>query len=75
MYLGYWVEGSVRMQYKLRYRPLERLTRDGWDRFSEDHRDHLIAGAAALRRVEAPPLDGSTKDGAHGVQGQYRVEV
>ena len=31
--------------------------------------DRLIAGAAE----EAPPLDGSTKDGAHGVQGQYRV--
>ena len=25
VYLGYWVEGSPRMQYKVRYRPLERL--------------------------------------------------
>ena len=50
-----------------------RLTRDGWDRYSEVHQDHLIAGAAALRRDAALPLDGSTKDGAHGVQGQYRV--
>jgi leucyl-tRNA---protein transferase len=24
VYLGYWVEGSVRMQYKVRYRPLNR---------------------------------------------------
>ena len=63
MYLGYWVEGSVRLQYKLRYRPLERLTRDGWDRYSEVHQDYLIARAAALRRDAALPLDGSTKDG------------
>ncbi len=27
VYLGYWVEGSVRMQYKVRYRPLVRLER------------------------------------------------
>jgi arginine-tRNA-protein transferase len=30
VYLGYWVEGSERMAYKVRYRPLERLSRDGW---------------------------------------------
>ena len=30
VYLGYWVEGSPRMQYKVRYRPLERLTPKGW---------------------------------------------
>ena len=73
VYLGYWVEGSVRMQYKIRYRPLERLTRDGWARYDEDQQDRLIAAAAALRRAAALPLDGSTKDGAHGVHEQYRV--
>src|SRR3546814_8387955 len=26
VYLGYWVEGSKRKQYKIRYRPLERLS-------------------------------------------------
>ncbi len=30
-YLGYWVEGSRRMDYKVRFRPLERLGRDGWE--------------------------------------------
>jgi leucyl-tRNA---protein transferase len=30
VYLGYWVEGAARMQYKVRYRPLERLGPDGW---------------------------------------------
>ena len=73
VYQGYWVDGSVRMQYNLRYRPLERLTRDGWVRFSEEQQDDLIAAAAMLRRETAQPLDGSTKDGAHGVQGQYKV--
>ena len=30
VYLGYWVEGSARMQYKTRYKPLERLGPEGW---------------------------------------------
>lgn len=33
IYLGYWVEGSARMQYKTRFQPLERLTPAGWQRF------------------------------------------
>jgi arginine-tRNA-protein transferase len=36
VYLGYWVEGSQRMQYKIRYRPLERLSRNGWTRFDPE---------------------------------------
>ncbi|MXO62409.1 arginyltransferase [Qipengyuania oceanensis] len=49
VYLGYWVEGSDRMQYKVRYRPLERLTRDGWVRISPAEQDALIAAAVAPR--------------------------
>ena len=30
VYLGYWVGGSEKMDYKARFRPMERLTRDGW---------------------------------------------
>jgi leucyl-tRNA---protein transferase len=33
VYLGYWVEGSPRMQYKTRYHPIERLGPDGWTDF------------------------------------------
>ena len=33
VYLGYWVEGSDRMQYKTGFRPIERLTASGWQRF------------------------------------------
>ena len=30
VYLGYWVQGSEKMDYKARFRPLEALTRLGW---------------------------------------------
>jgi arginyl-tRNA--protein-N-Asp/Glu arginylyltransferase len=36
VYLGYWVNGAARMQYKTRYRPLERLGPDGWELFNPD---------------------------------------
>ena len=32
VYLGYWVEGSDKMDYKSRFRPLEALTKEGWER-------------------------------------------
>ncbi|MBA3835447.1 MAG: arginyltransferase [Sphingomonas sp.] len=35
VYLGYWVEGSRRMDYKTRFKPLERLGRDGWRRIDD----------------------------------------
>jgi arginyl-tRNA--protein-N-Asp/Glu arginylyltransferase len=31
VYLGYWVKGSPRMQYKIRYRPIEALGPTGWN--------------------------------------------
>ena len=73
VYLGYWVDGSPRMQYKVRYRPIERLTRHGWERISDSDHDRLIAQAARTRRSAAPALDGSGKDGVPGVQDQYRM--
>ena len=32
VYLGYWVRGSRKMDYKSRFLPQERLTPDGWAR-------------------------------------------
>ena len=73
VYLGYWVEGSARMQYKVRYRPLERLGREGWERFDPTEQSDAIHRAASLGgRGRVPVLDGSGKDGVPGGQGQYR---
>jgi len=33
VYLGYWVEGSPKMDYKIRFRPLEKLGPNGWKSF------------------------------------------
>lgn len=35
VYLGYWVRGSGKMEYKSRFRPLEALTREGWERLPD----------------------------------------
>jgi arginine-tRNA-protein transferase len=34
VYLGYWIEGSRKMQYKARFRPLELLGPGGWESYS-----------------------------------------
>ncbi len=36
VYLGYWIDGCQKMDYKTRFRPLERLGRDGWRPFDDD---------------------------------------
>ena len=43
VYLGYWIEGSARMAYKARFRPLERLGPDGWSRFEPTASDGIAA--------------------------------
>jgi arginine-tRNA-protein transferase len=35
VYLGYWVSGSRKMAYKIRFRPQEHLGPKGWERYSE----------------------------------------
>ncbi len=32
VYLGYWIDGSRKMEYKTRFRPQEQLTPEGWKR-------------------------------------------
>ncbi len=64
VYLGYWVEGSPRMQYKVRYRPLERLTREGWQLMEPQEQHRLIAEATAPRETQDADLLGARgKDG------------
>lgn len=64
VYLGYWVEGADRMQYKVRYRPLERLGRDGWERLSDAEQDRLIQSVSAAPRVgDDGGRSGRAKDG------------
>ena len=35
VYLGYWVRGSRKMDYKADFRPMEQLTRLGWERIGQ----------------------------------------
>lgn len=70
VYLGYWVEGSDRMRYKIRYRPIERLTRDGWQRFAPDQQDGLISTASTSVARSAEAVPGPAKD---GTQDQYTL--
>jgi leucyl-tRNA---protein transferase len=71
VYLGYWVEGSSRMQYKVRYRPLERLGRDGWERIGRREHDALIAAAAT--NLGDRSAQGTSKDNAPGEQDRFKV--
>ncbi len=68
VYLGYWVEGARAMQYKVRYRPLERLADSGWVRMDEAEQGAIIARTADDR---AGGVEGGGKDGTPGGQRQY----
>jgi arginine-tRNA-protein transferase len=54
VYLGYWVDGSARMQYKTRFRPVERLTAAGWQRFDPPEPTPVPAGREPLPSKEVP---------------------
>jgi arginine-tRNA-protein transferase len=72
VYLGYWVEGSARMQYKVRYRPLERLGREGWERFDPDEQARAIDRAATAGGSDRRIADGTVKDGLAVSPQHYR---
>ncbi len=55
VYLGYWVQGARTMEYKARFRPMERLGPAGWQRLSDAEaepslRSRGVEGAAGARK-------------------------
>ena len=63
VYLGYWVKGSGRMEYKVRYKPLETLGPDGWKRMDEAEQDALIKASIAPRREREGDTSRERTDG------------
>ena len=47
VYLGYWIDGCRRMEYKTKFQPMERLGPNGWSRFGEQ----------PVGPTSAPPLE------------------
>jgi arginine-tRNA-protein transferase len=56
VYLGYWVKGSPRMQYKVRYQPIERLGPSGWQRFQPEEIDIVVSGQPPVGGHKLPVL-------------------
>jgi len=52
VYLGYWIQGSPRMAYKTRYRPIEMLGPRGWQRMADDAAPEPVS-AAMQRAIES----------------------
>lgn len=40
VYLGYWVKGSARMAYKVRYKPIEVLGPNGWSLLTDENKTY-----------------------------------
>ncbi|APE27046.1 arginyltransferase [Aurantiacibacter gangjinensis] len=73
VYLGYWVEGSDRMRYKVRFRPLEVLSSEGWRRLGDAEQRALIESAASGAGLRGPATDGCTKDNAPSTQAEFKL--
>ncbi len=50
VYLGYWVQGSDRMAYKVAFRPIERLGREGWRRMDQPEPEAVVTERALPTR-------------------------
>src|SRR5262249_19471678 len=66
VYLGYWVAGSRKMDYKGRFLPQEWLMPAGWDRVEKER-----ASAAAQREIDQQ-LDVQRNDCGRGDDGKRR---
>lgn len=73
VYLGYWVEGSPRMQYKVRFRPLEVLGADGWRRLDDEEQRSLIESVAQDSCLRDTASEGCTKDPAPDLQREFKL--
>jgi len=51
VYLGYWVQGSAKMDYKARYKPLEILEPSGWRRLTDAEAKADMPAPDALRDI------------------------
>lgn len=74
VYLGYWVNGSARMQYKVRYRPLDVLGAEGWRRLGDEEQRRLIENVAKGSEERDAAGDGSTKDPAQDLPEDLQRE-
>ena len=57
VYLGYWVKGAGRMEYKVRYRPMDVLGPKGWRRMGDEEQDALIRSSVSSRKQEGAAAD------------------
>ncbi len=48
LYMGYWVAGSKRMEYKVRFRPMERLGAGGWRMLEDQEIESSLKAAGML---------------------------
>ena len=55
VYLGYWVQGSRKMDYKGRFLPQQRLTSDGWKRVERVDRRRSTASARTIMTAHRTP--------------------